>query len=54
LFLHFFPMAFAKSGSWFVFYHLNLRINTFIIPISACIFLIILNLRRFRIYYQTQ
>lgn len=52
LIIHFFPTIFAKSGSWFVFYHMNFHIDTFIIPFSVLSFLIIFNLKSFRIYYR--
>jgi hypothetical protein len=43
---------YAGSG-WFIFYHLNLRFDTFVIPLVVLLFAVLINLKIFRKYYQT-
>ena len=45
-------LIYSKRG-WFIFYHMNLRIDTFVIPLFAMVFLVLFNLNVFRKNYQS-
>ena len=54
LLTHFFPDLFDNSihsGSWFIFWHFNLRIDTIIIPLCAFSFMVLFNLKKFNQNY---
>ncbi|WP_319523273.1 hypothetical protein [uncultured Desulfosarcina sp.] len=54
LLTHFFPDLFdnsIKSGSWFIFWHFNLRIDTIIVPLCALAFMVFFNFKKFNRNY---
>ena len=49
---YFDELIYSKRG-WFIFYHMNLRIDTFLVPLIVIIFLILFNLKVFRKNYHS-
>lgn len=48
-----FDNAFEAGRGWFIFYHMNLRIDTFVIPVLSLAFLVLFNLKVFKNYFVT-
>jgi len=49
---YFDELVYSKRG-WFIFYHMNLRIDTFLVPLTVILFLVLFNLNVFRKNYQS-
>ena len=47
----FFDNAFHAGHGWFIFYHMNLRIDTFVIPVISLAFLVLFKLKVFKNYF---
>ena len=52
MFSPFFDRLIYSQQGWFIFYHMNLRIDTFLVPLIVVLFLVLFNLNVFRKNYQ--